>query len=84
MNHLILTLIPKNQLNKKLPYIYNHLKKSASVDNIFNEKKNSKIIGFNKPNDRIYNPSTLYGKYLPYNNQDINNKQLYSFLNNKK
>ena len=73
----------KGQQSRKLPYIYKHLKKSVSVENFFGDKKYNKILGFNKNSDRMYNPSTLYGKYIPYKNQDINNKQFYSYLNKK-
>ena len=73
----------KSQQSRKLPYIYKHLKKSVSVENFFGNKNYNKILGFNKNSDRMYNPSTLYGKYIPYKNQDINNKQFYSYLNKK-
>ena len=67
----------KSQQSRKLPYIYKHLKKSVSVENFFGNKNYNKILGFNKNSDRMYNPSTLYGKYIPYKNQDINNNQFY-------
>ena len=72
-----------NQQVKKLPYIYKHLKKSASVENYFNDKKYNKILGFSKNSERVYNPSTLYGKYFPLKNYEINNKHFYSYLNKK-
>ena len=72
----------KSTQTKKLPYIYKHLKKSSSVDNYMNDKKYNKILGFSKNNEKIYNPSTLYGKYFPIKNNDINNKHFY-YLNKK-
>ena len=72
-----------NQQTKKLPYIYKHLKKSASVENYFNDKKYNKILGFSKNSERAYNPSTLYGKYFPLKNYEISNKHFYSYLNKK-
>ena len=51
----------KNQQNKKLPSIYRHIKNSASVENLFNDRKYNKILGFSKNNNRIYNPSKNFG-----------------------
>ena len=82
----------KKPQNKKLPYIYKHLKKSVSVENYLTDKKFSKFFGFAKnierererERERIYNPSTLYGKYFPSKNYDMNNnKHFYSYLNKK-
>jgi hypothetical protein len=71
------------ELNRKLPIINKSLKKSSSVDTFYSDKKfsdkNSKVI---KNNDRIYNPSTLYGKYFPTKNIGFDNKHFY-YLNNK-
>ena len=82
-NKNYLSFYKKNQQSKKLPYIYKHLKKSVSVENYFSDKKYNKILGFNKNSERVYNPSTLYGKYFPLKNYDINNKHFYSYLNKK-
>ena len=71
----------KSQQSKKLPYIYKHLKKSVSVENYLTDKKFNKILGFSKNSERVYNPSTLYGKYFPSKNYDITNKHFYSYLN---
>ena len=69
--------------NSKLPIINKSLKKSSSVDTFYSDKKfsdkNSKAT---KNNDRIYNPSTLYGKYFPSKNIGFDNKHFY-YLNNK-
>ena len=73
----------KSTQTKKLPYIYKHLKKSSSVENYMNDKKYNKILGFSKNSERAYNPSTLYGKYFPIKNNDINHKHFYSYLNKK-
>ena len=74
----------KKPQSKKLPYIYKHLKKSVSVENYLTDKKFNKILGLkNNEKERIYNPSTLYGKYFPGKNYDINNKHFYSYLNKK-
>ena len=73
----------KNNQQKKLPYIFKHLKKSASVENYYNDKKFGNALGFSKNNERAYNPSTLYGKYFPSKNHDINNRHFYSYLNKK-
>ena len=72
-----------NQQTKKLPYIYKHLKKSSSVENYFNDKKYNRILGFSKNSEKVYNPSTLYGKYFPLKNYEISNKHFYSYLNKK-
>ena len=82
-NKNYLSFYKKNQQSKKLPYIYKHLKKSVSVENYFSDKKYNKILGFNKNSERVYNPSTLYGKYFPLKNYDISNKHFYSYLNKK-
>ena len=74
----------KNNQQKKLPYIFKHLKKSASVENYYNDKKFGNALGFSKNNERAYNPSTLYGKYFPSKNHDINNRHFYSYLNKNK
>ena len=69
--------------NRRLPIISKSLKKSASVDTFFNEKKyNDKNIKASKNIDRIYNPSTLYGKYFPSKSICFDNKHSY-YLNNK-
>ena len=73
----------KNQQNKKLPSIYKNIKKSVSVENIFDDKRYGKILGYNKKSDRMYNPSTLYGKYLPYKIKEISENQPYSYYNKK-
>ena len=73
----------KNNQQKKLPYIFKHLKKSSSVENYYNDKKFGNALGFSKNNERAYNPSTLYGKYFPSKNHDINNRHFYSYLNKK-
>ena len=72
-----------NHQNKKLPYINRHLKKSASVENYYTDKKYNNILGFSKNSERIYNPSTLYGRYFPSKNNNINNRHYYSYLNKK-
>ena len=78
----------KKPQNKKLPYIYKHLKKSVSVENYLTDKKYNKIFGIRnnereRDREKIYNPSTLYGKYFLGKNYDINNKHFYSYLNKK-
>ena len=71
-----------NQQNKKLPMIYKSIKKSGSVDNFYNDRRLSKNVTLSRINDRLYNPSTLYGKYYPSKNLG-NNKHIYSFLKDK-
>ena len=66
---------------KKLPFIYRHLKKSISVENLHNNKNNNFIL--NRNNERVYNPITLYGKYFPSRHSGISQyKNQYSYLNN--
>ena len=66
---------------KKLPFIYRHLKKSISVENLHNNKNNNFIL--NRNNERVYNPITLYGKYFPSRHSEISQyKNQYSYLNN--
>ena len=72
----------KKNSKKKLPFIYKHLKKSASSENINNNNKFNNFI-MNKKSDKIYNPITLYGKYFPSKYSGMNNyKNLYSSLIN--
>ena len=72
----------KKNSKKKLPFIYKHLKKSASSENINNNNKFNNFI-MNKKSDKIYNPITLYGKYFPSKYSGINNyKNLYTSLIN--
>ena len=71
----------KKNSQKKLPFIYRHLKKSISVENLHNNKNNNFIL--NRNNERIYNPITLYGKYFPSRHSGISQyKNQYSYLNN--
>ena len=71
----------KKNSQKKLPFIYKHLKKSISVENLHNNKNNNFIL--NQYNDRVYNPITLYGKYFPSRHSGISQyKNHYSYLNN--
>ena len=71
----------KKNSQKKLPFIYKHLKKSISVENLHNNKNNNFIL--NRNNERIYNPITLYGKYFPSRHSGISQyKNQYSYLNN--
>ena len=71
----------KKNSQKKLPFIYRHLKKSISVENLHNNKNNNFIL--NQYNDRVYNPITLYGKYFPSRHSGISQyKNQYSYLNN--
>ena len=48
---------------KKLPSIYKHLKKSISMENLYNHKANN--FGLVHNLDKAYNPVTLYGRYAP-------------------
>ena len=71
----------KKNSQKKLPFIYRHLKKSISVENLHNNKNNNFIL--NRNNERVYNPITLYGKYFPSRHSGISQyKNQYSYLNN--
>ena len=71
----------KKNSQKKLPFIYKHLKKSISVENFHINKYNNLANIQNM--ERIYNPVTLYGKYFPPKYSGINNhKNQYSYLNN--
>ena len=71
----------KKNSQKKLPFIYRHLKKSISVENLHNNKNNNFIL--NRNNERVYNPITLYGKYFPSRHPGISQyKNQYSYLNN--
>ena len=71
----------KKNSQKKLPFIYRHLKKSISVENLHNNKNNNFIL--NRNNERVYNPITLYGKYFPSRHSEISQyKNQYSYLNN--
>ena len=71
----------KKNSQKKLPFIYKHLKKSISVENFHNNKNNNFIL--NRNNERVYNPITLYGKYFPSRHSGISQyKNQYSYLNN--
>ena len=71
----------KKNSQKKLPFIYKHLKKSISVENFHINKYNNLVNIQNM--ERIYNPVTLYGKYFPPKYSGINNhKNQYSYLNN--
>ena len=71
----------KKNSQKKLPFIYRHLKKSISVENFHNNKNNNFIL--NRNNERVYNPITLYGKYFPSRHSGISQyKNQYSYLNN--
>ena len=71
----------KKNSQKKLPFIYRHLKKTISVENLHNNKNNNFIL--NRNNERIYNPITLYGKYFPSRHSGISQyKNQYSYLNN--
>ena len=66
---------------KKLPFIYKHLKKSISVENIHSNKVNN--FRMNQKNERVYNPITLYGRYFPSRHSGISQyKNHYSYLNN--
>ena len=70
----------KKNTQKKLPFIYKHLKKSISVENLHNNKLNNN--GIIQNNEKAYNPITLYGKYFPSRHPGItNSKTHYSFLN---
>ena len=71
----------KKNSQKKLPFIYKHLKKSISVENFHNNNNNNFIL--NRNNERVYNPITLYGKYFPSRHSGISQyKNQYSYLNN--
>ena len=71
----------KKNSQKKLPFIYRHLKKSISVENLHNNKNNNFIL--NRNNEKVYNPITLYGKYFPSRHSGISQyKNQYSYLNN--
>ena len=71
----------KKNSQKKLPFIYKHLKKSISVENLHNNKNNNFILKRN--NERVYNPITLYEKYFPSRYSGISHyKNQYSYLNN--
>ena len=73
----------KKNSKKKLPFIHRHLKKSASSENLNNNKFNNFIM--NQKYERVYNPITLYGKYFPSKHSGINdNKNLYTNLINCK
>ena len=52
----------KKNSQKKLPFIYKHLKKSISMDNLHNKVNNFGLI---QNLDKVYNPITLYGRYAP-------------------
>ena len=71
----------KKNTQKKLPFIYKHLKKSISVENIHNNKVNNFGIFLN--NEHAYNPITLYDKYFPVRHLGITQyKNHYSYVNN--
>ena len=71
----------KKNTQKKLPFIYKHLKKSISVENIHNNKVNNFGIFLN--NEHAYNPITLYDKYFPAWHLGITQyKNHYSYVNN--
>ena len=74
----------KKNTQKKLPFIYKHLKKSISVENMNRNKQNNNIFGFAKRYAQKNNPITMYEKYFPLRNSSINihYKNHNSFINN--
>ena len=70
----------KKNSQKKLPFIYKHLKKSISMDNLHNNKVNN--FGLIQNLDKVYNPITLYGRYAPNRYIGISQyKNQYSYIN---
>ena len=61
----------KKNTQKKLPFIYKHLKKSISVENIHKGKPNNNVFGILHKNEQK-NPISLYEKYFPLRRSSVN------------
>ena len=62
----------KKNTQKKLPFIYKHLKKSISVENIHKNRPINNVFDFVHKNEQKNNPITLYEKYFPLRRSSIN------------
>ena len=73
----------KKNTQKKLPFIYKHLKKSISVENIHKGKPNNNVFGILHKNEQK-NPISLYEKYFPLRRSSVNfqYKNPNSYINN--
>ena len=73
----------KKNTQKKLPFIYKHLKKSISVENIHKGKPNNNVFGILHKNEQK-NPISLYEKYFPLRRSSVNfqYKNRNSYINN--
>ena len=73
----------KKNTQKKLPFIYKHLKKSISVENIHKGKPNNNVFGILHKNEQK-NPISLYDKYFPLRRSSVNfqYKNPNSYINN--
>ena len=73
----------KKNTQKKLPFIYKHLKKSISVENIHKGKPNNNVFGMIHKNEQK-NPISLYEKYFPLRRSSVNfqYKNPNSYINN--